>query len=205
MAEPLHVRPGVEIPPAELAWRFSRSGGPGGQSVNTSDTRVELSYDVARAPSLPPVLRRRALERLAGRLVDGVLTVTASEHRSQLRNRLAAQDRLVDALRRATDPPPSPRRPTRPSRAAVQRRLADKRRRSQAKRERRGEPDGEQAPVRPTGAPPRTPPRTTATRSTGRVRVSGRWSRGGSGERLIGCHPGWGRGPGRRRQRKCWS
>jgi ribosome-associated protein len=136
-ADPLAVRPGFAVPATELSWRFSRSSGPGGQHVNTSDTRVELSFDVARAPSLPESLRRRALERLADRLVDGVLTVSASDHRSQWRNREDAATRLADVLRAATAAPPRPRRATRPSRGAVERRLAGKRRRSETKRWRR--------------------------------------------------------------------
>src|SRR5947208_11684641 len=87
--EPLRVTGSVVVPPHELSWRFSRSSGPGGQGVNTSDSRVELSLDIANSPAFPPVLRDRALRRLDGRLVDGVLTVSASEHRSQLRNREA--------------------------------------------------------------------------------------------------------------------
>lgn len=93
------VRPGLVLPSAELRWRYSRSSGPGGQSVNTSDSRVELSFDVAGSPALSPTLRQRALARLGDRLTDGVFTVVASEQRSQLRNREAALDRLVDALR----------------------------------------------------------------------------------------------------------
>ncbi|WP_281893376.1 alternative ribosome rescue aminoacyl-tRNA hydrolase ArfB [Phytohabitans aurantiacus] len=131
------IRPGIEIPEAELSWRFSRSSGPGGQGVNTTDSRVELSYDLATSDALPEPLRDRALARLAGRLVDGVLTIAASEHRSQLRNREAAQARLAALLREAIAPPPPPRRPTKPSRAAKQRRLDEKRRRSQIKRNRR--------------------------------------------------------------------
>lgn len=125
------------IPSAELSWRFSRSPGPGGQSVNTADSRVELSFDLAATSALPPVLKERALRALAGRLVDGVLTVTASEHRSQLRNRQAAASRITAILTDATAPPPAPRRATRPSRAARERRLAAKRRRSEIKRMRR--------------------------------------------------------------------
>ncbi len=133
----LVVRAGVVVPAAELAWRFSRSSGPGGQGVNTADSRVELGFDVARSGALGPAQRARALERLAGRLVDGVLVVTASEHRSQLRNRQAALRRLADILAAAIAPPAPARRATRPSRAAAQRRLDEKRRRGELKRARR--------------------------------------------------------------------
>ena len=132
---------GTTIPPEELSWRFSRSTGPGGQSVNTTDSRVELSYDLARSTALPPPQKQRALRALAGRLADGVLTVTASETRSQLRNREAAAERMAALLTGATGPPPPPRRPTRPSRAARERRLADKRRTSEIKRLRRPDAD----------------------------------------------------------------
>ena len=137
MAGPLRVTRSVTIPERELRWRFSRSSGPGGQSVNTADSRVELSVDVATTTALGPTLRARALERLGDRLVDGVLTITASEHRSQLRNREAALERLVDTLRVAIAPPPPARRTTKPSRASVERRLAEKRRRAETKRLRR--------------------------------------------------------------------
>jgi ribosome-associated protein len=132
---------GTVIPPEELSWRFSRSPGPGGQSVNTTESRVELSYDLAGSGALPPPLKDRALRALEGRMSGGVITVTASENRSQLRNREAAAARLAALLTEATAPPPKPRRPTRPSRAARERRLADKQRRSEIKRLRR--PDGE--------------------------------------------------------------
>lgn len=125
---------GHRIPDEELGWRFSRSSGPGGQSVNTTDSRVELSYDVA---GLPERLRQRALTALAGRLVEGVLTIRASEHRSQWRNRQAALARLQATLQQATAPPRAARRPTRPSRAARERRLEGKRVRSTIKRMRR--------------------------------------------------------------------
>jgi ribosome-associated protein len=137
----LRVTDRWSVPAAELRERFSRSSGPGGQGVNTTDSRVELSFDLAGSPSLPESLRTRALERLAGRLVDGVLTIAASEHRAQLANREAARERLAALLREAVAPPPPPRRPTRPSRAAKERRLAEKKRRSQRKRDRRA--DGE--------------------------------------------------------------
>lgn len=125
---------GYDLPDEALSWRFSRSSGPGGQGVNTTDSRVELSLDLARADGLPERLRERALDRLAGRLVDGVLTVVASEHRSQWRNRQAALKRMSAVLHDATAPPPAQRRPTRPSRAAQDRRLEAKRNRSRIKR-----------------------------------------------------------------------
>jgi ribosome-associated protein len=128
---------GVAIPAEELSWRFSRSPGPGGQSVNTTESRVELSFDLARSDALPPALKQRAVRALAGRMAGGVVTVTASEHRSQLRNREAAAARMSALLTEATAPPPAPRRPTRPSRGARERRLADKQRRSEVKRLRR--------------------------------------------------------------------
>jgi ribosome-associated protein len=122
------------LPARELHWRFSRSSGPGGQGVNTADSRVELSFDLARSPSFPQHLRERAERRLAGRLVDGVLTVVASEHRSQLRNRDAARERLAALLREAVAPEPPARRPTRPTTGAKRRRLDAKARRGAIKR-----------------------------------------------------------------------
>ncbi|MEA5359491.1 alternative ribosome rescue aminoacyl-tRNA hydrolase ArfB [Amycolatopsis sp., V23-08] len=126
------------IPGAELNERFSRSSGPGGQGVNTTDSRVELSFDVAGSPSIPEHLRARVLAGLEGRLVDGVLTIAASEHRSQLQNREAARGRLTNLLRDASAPPPAKRRPTKPSRGSKERRLASKKRRSDVKRGRSG-------------------------------------------------------------------
>lgn len=134
MLGPLRVTRSILIPERELRWRFTHASGPGGQSVNTADSRVELRFDVATSSALGPVQRSRALDRLAGRLVDGVLTVTAQEERSQLRNREVARERLAALLATAVAPPPPRRRPTRPSRAAVERRLADKRRKAQKKR-----------------------------------------------------------------------
>lgn len=137
MTGDLEIRPGIVVPERELRWRFSRSSGPGGQSVNTTDSRVELSLDVAHTTALSDALRSRAVARLDSRLVDGVLTVSASEHRSQLRNREAAELRLADLLRGAIAPPPAARRPTRPTRASQARRLSDKARRGDVKRLRR--------------------------------------------------------------------
>lgn len=137
-----HVRGSVSIPEAELAWRFSRSSGPGGQHVNTTDSQVELRYDLARSEALPPVWKERALERLSGRLVDGVLVVRASEHRSQWRNREVARARLAALLAEATAPPPRARRRTKPTRGMIERRLENKRRRGELKRARRARYDG---------------------------------------------------------------
>ncbi len=133
----LRLRGSLVVPESELSWRFSRSSGPGGQSVNTTDSRAELSFDVARTSALGPVLKARAIERLGDRLVDGVITVAASEHRSQLQNRRAAEERLAELLVEAVAPPPRKRRATRPSKGAVQRRLDEKKRRGQTKRLRR--------------------------------------------------------------------
>ncbi|MEY9936389.1 alternative ribosome rescue aminoacyl-tRNA hydrolase ArfB [Streptacidiphilus sp. MAP5-3] len=134
-ANPVAVRVrGVVVPDAELQWRFSRSSGPGGQHVNTSDSQVELRYALEASAVLPQVWRERALERLAGRLVDGALVVRASEHRSQWRNREAAAVRMSALLTEAVAPPPRARRATKPSRGMVERRLETKRRTAALKR-----------------------------------------------------------------------
>jgi ribosome-associated protein len=134
----LRIGRALVIPERELSERFSRSSGPGGQGVNTADSRVELSFDVAASPSLPAATRARMLARLEGRLVDGVLTLASSEHRNQLANRRAARDRMAEVLAAAAAPPPRTRRPTKPSRRARQRRLDQKKQRSQTKRGRSG-------------------------------------------------------------------
>ena len=134
MPGPLVVSQGWTVPEAELRWRFSRSSGPGGQGVNTTDSRAELSFPVASSTSLPEHLRERVLERLADRLVDGVVTMAASEHRSQLQNREAAEQRLVQLLRQAAAPPARKRRPTRPTPGSRERRLEGKRQRSELKK-----------------------------------------------------------------------
>ncbi|MFL6055968.1 MAG: alternative ribosome rescue aminoacyl-tRNA hydrolase ArfB [Actinoallomurus sp.] len=138
MSDPVRVRGSVVIPDAELRWRFSRSSGPGGQHVNTSDSAAELSFDLAGSAALPQPYKDRALQRLAGRLVDGVITIRAEEYRSQLRNREAAKTRLSALLSEATAPPPKPRRPTKASRRVHERRLENKRRRGEVKRGRSG-------------------------------------------------------------------
>jgi ribosome-associated protein len=133
----LPVRGTVAIPRRELSWRFSRSSGPGGQSVNTADSRVELRWNLAASTALPEPLKQRALQRLGHRLVDGAVVVTASEHRAQLQNRRAAETRLVALVANAIAPGPAGRRPTKPSHGAVQARLDAKRRRSLTKQRRR--------------------------------------------------------------------
>ena len=144
MADDLRVNSWLVIPAGELRERFSRSSGPGGQSVNTADTRVELSFDIGRSPALPEYARVRALDNLRGRVSeDGVLTVVSSEQRSQLLNRRAARGRMANLIREAIAPPPAPRVATRPSRRAKERRVADKRRRSAVKRNRRVNPGDE--------------------------------------------------------------
>jgi ribosome-associated protein len=144
VADDLRVNSWLVIPAGELRERFSRSSGPGGQGVNTADTRVELSFDIGRSPALPEYARVRALDNLSGRVSeDGVLTVVSSEQRSQLLNRRAARGRMANLIREAIAPPPAPRVATRPSRRAKERRVADKRRRSTVKRNRRVQPGDE--------------------------------------------------------------
>ncbi len=127
----------MTIPESELSWRFSRSSGPGGQGVNTADSRAELVWDVANSAALTTQQRERLLARLDGRLVGGVLTIAASEHRAQLRNRDAARARLAALVADALRPPAAPRRATKPSRAARERRLTAKKQRTDVKRLRR--------------------------------------------------------------------
>ncbi|MEN2736926.1 alternative ribosome rescue aminoacyl-tRNA hydrolase ArfB [Microbacterium sp. X-17] len=133
----LRVDSGLTIPESELSWRFSRSSGPGGQGVNTADSRVELLWDVAASAVLSTAQRDRLLDRLSGRIVDGVLTITASEHRAQVRNREAARLRLAELVADALRPPAPPRRPTRPTLGSSRRRLEAKKRRTDVKRLRR--------------------------------------------------------------------
>lgn len=133
----VRVSAALVIPAAELSWRFSRSSGPGGQGVNTADSRVEVMWDATASAVLSRVQRERVLERLGGRLVDGVLTIAASEHRAQLRNRDAARARLAALVAEAVRPPAPPRRPTKPTRGSKERRLQAKQRRTDVKKMRR--------------------------------------------------------------------
>lgn len=136
MPDPLYVNDQIEIPGAELIVRTSRSTGPGGQHANVTDSRVEVSFDIANSPTLPEWARARLLERLGP-----TISAVAQDERSQLRNRETARTRLAERLRSALERP-RPRRPTRPGPAARERRLDSKRRQSQRKRERR--PPGEE-------------------------------------------------------------
>jgi ribosome-associated protein len=123
------VPKGLVVPAAELVERFSKSSGPGGQSVNTTDSRVELAYDASVSGALDDAQRARVVRTLG----SGPFVVVASEHRSQHRNRVAARERLADALRSALAPPPLPRVPTKPTRGSQRRRLDAKKRRGQTK------------------------------------------------------------------------
>ncbi len=138
MSGPYVIRGSVSLPEAELMWRFSRSSGPGGQHVNTSDSQVELRFDLAATEALPEVWKARALERLASRLTGGVVSVRASEHRSQWRNRETAAVRLAALLAEATAPPPRPRLKKKIPRGINERRLREKKQRGDTKRGRSG-------------------------------------------------------------------
>ena len=128
---------GVVIAAADLSERFAKSSGPGGQGVNTTDSKVQLSIDIAACTSLSDAQRRRALRNLEPRLDGTVLTVAASTQRSQVRNRAEARDRMATLLREALAPPPPPRRKTKPTRDSVRRRLEAKKRRAELKSTRR--------------------------------------------------------------------
>ncbi|MCZ2814525.1 alternative ribosome rescue aminoacyl-tRNA hydrolase ArfB [Modestobacter sp. VKM Ac-2984] len=130
----LPVSDRLVVPAGALSWRFSRSSGPGGQGVNTADSRVELAVSPLQLPGLTETQRRRLVERLGDRLVDGVLTIAASEHRQQLRNREAARARLAALLRGAIAPPPAARRKTKPTRGSKERRITAKKQRGETKR-----------------------------------------------------------------------
>lgn len=130
----VRVNAALVIPASELSWRFSRSSGPGGQGVNTADSRAEVMWDAAASAVLSDVQRERIVDRLGARLVDGVLTIAASEHRNQLRNRDAARTRLAALVAEAVRPPAPPRRATKPTRGSKERRLQAKQRRTDVKR-----------------------------------------------------------------------
>ena len=136
----LVVNERLTIPSRDLRWRFSRSSGPGGQGVNTTDSRVELVLDVANCSCLGPFRRARLLEHFEARLVDGCLRVVVAEERSQWQNRQKALHRMAELLREALKSPPPARKATRPGRGAVKRRLASKKQRGDLKRQRSNKP-----------------------------------------------------------------
>jgi ribosome-associated protein len=138
----LEVGPALTIPAAELRWRFSRSSGPGGQHLNTSDSRVQLTWSPAGSLVLTNEQRARILQRLSRRMVQGAVTVTVSEQRSQLRNRVAALAALREIVADALAPDAVPRRPTRPTKGSQRRRLATKTQQA-AKKQQRKRPTGD--------------------------------------------------------------
>lgn len=140
MVQDLVVNKRLVVPARELQWRFSRASGPGGQGVNTTDSRVELFLDLMACSVLGPVRRARLLEQLGSRVSDGCLRVVAAEERSQWQNRQAAMARLAELLREGLKPPPPSRKATRPGRGAVKRRLEAKKKRGALKRQRGNKP-----------------------------------------------------------------
>jgi ribosome-associated protein len=132
----LPIAPHLLIPAAELQWRFSRSSGPGGQNVNKLETAVELVFDLEGSSAIGPFQKQRMLDRLGSRCVAGCLRVAVSEHRSQYQNRQLALQRLGDLLREGLKPPPKLRKPTKPTRGSVKRRVDAKKQRSQVKQDR---------------------------------------------------------------------
>lgn len=136
----LEVSAGLTIPASELGWRFSRSSGPGGQHVNTSDTRAELTWNVLSSAALTDEQRTQLASRLGRRMVAGTITVTAAENRSQLRNREIAVRKLGDLIAEALAPGAAERRPTKPTRGSKRRHLAAKQQRSATKRQRQRPP-----------------------------------------------------------------
>jgi ribosome-associated protein len=132
----LEVSPALTIPAGEFQWKFSRSSGAGGQHVNTSDSRVQLTWSVADSAVLTDDQRAALLTRLGRRMVGGAITLTVSERRSQLRNREASLESLAGLVRGALAPPAPPRRATKPTRGSARRHLAAKQQRSETKRQR---------------------------------------------------------------------
>lgn len=136
----LAVNERLTIPARDLRWRFSRSSGPGGQGVNTTDSRVELVLDLEACSVLGPFRKARLKERLQSHLADGCLRVVVAEERSQWQNRQRALARMAALLRDGLRPPPPSRKPTRPSRGAQRRRVDAKKQRGDLKRQRRQRP-----------------------------------------------------------------
>lgn len=138
----LHVGRGTVIPAREIAQRFARAGGPGGQNVNKRDTKVDVLFDIDASEALTGDQKRTVRSKLRTRIdADGVLAVGAGAQRTQAQNRERALDRMEELLREALAPPPPPRVKTRPSRAAKERRITEKKRRGETKRLRRATDD----------------------------------------------------------------
>ena len=143
MLQDLVVNERLTIPSRDLRWRFSRSSGPGGQGVNTTDSRVELLLDLANCTCLGPFRRARLLQHFQTRLVEGCLRVVVAEERSQWQNRQKALHRLAELLREGLQSPPRSRKATRPGRGAEKRRLETKKKHGDLKRQRRSRPSME--------------------------------------------------------------
>ncbi len=133
----------LTIPSKELKWRFSRSSGPGGQGINTTDSRVELIYDIKRSSSIGPIHKQRLLKQLESRCIKGCLVIVASEERSQYQNRQLALTRLAGLLRKGLRKSPQPRKATKPTRAAQIRRIQTKKRRGALKKKRQSNPSSD--------------------------------------------------------------
>ncbi len=140
MVQDLVVTNRLVIPAAELQWRFSRASGPGGQGVNTTDSRVELIWDLEATSALGPFRKAHLMERLGSKISNGCVRVVAAEERSQWQNRQKALHRMGELLREGLQPPPRARKATRPGRGAVKRRLDSKKKRGDIKRQRRSRP-----------------------------------------------------------------
>ena len=140
MVQDLVVTNRMVIPAAELQWRFSRASGPGGQGVNTTDSRVELVWDLDASSVLGPFRKVLLKERLGSKIANGCLRVVVAEERSQWQNRQKALHRMAELLREGLQPPPRSRKATRPGRGAVKRRLDTKKKRGDLKRQRRSRP-----------------------------------------------------------------
>ena len=139
----LTINPRLVIPSNELKWRFSRASGAGGQGVNTTDSRVELVFDIKHSSVIGPFNKQRLLQKLKNRCVNGCLNIIAKEERSQYQNRKLALARLADLLREGLQPPPKARKATKPTRASQKRRITVKKHRSELKQKRQRKPSAD--------------------------------------------------------------
>ena len=139
----LTINSRLVIPSNELKWRFSKSSGPGGQSVNKTDSRVELVFDIKHSSVFGPFHKKRLLERLESRCANGCLNIVAAEERSQYQNRQVAMARVADLLREGLGPPPKTRKATKPTRASQKRRVTAKKHRGALKQTRQSNPSSD--------------------------------------------------------------